>query len=69
VVFHLPRVVEAEPVGELDLIERVPRELVLVVVTPWLRKLVFIENSELHTCSSAQSAPATAVEAFASRFK
>ena len=48
VVLDLPRVVVAEPVGELDLVERLVEQLVLVVATPRLRELVLVEDPELH---------------------
>jgi len=35
VVLDAPGVVEAEPVGQLDLAERVLQELVLASLTPW----------------------------------
>ena len=48
VVLDLPRVVEAEPVGQLHLLERVAQELELVVLAPRLGKLVLVEDAELH---------------------
>jgi hypothetical protein len=42
-----PSVVDAEPVGQLDLIERVLRQLALVALDPRPRQLVFVENAEL----------------------
>ena len=51
VVLDLPRVVEPEPVGELDLIERVAQQIELVVVGPGLGELMFVEHAELHPVS------------------
>ncbi len=62
VVFDLPRVVEAEPVRELDLIERVAQQAELVVVAPRLRELVFVEDAELHPCSSAEQSRPRPIE-------
>jgi hypothetical protein len=51
VVLDLPRVVDAELVGELDLAERVLEELVLGPVVPGPGKLVLLEDSEFHDLS------------------
>ena len=48
VVLDLPRVVVAEPVGQLDLVERVVEQLVLVVAAPRLGQLQLVEDPELH---------------------
>ena len=48
VVLDLPRVVVAEPVGELDLVEALLEQLVLAVGRPWPRQLVLVEDPELH---------------------
>ena len=48
VVLDLPHVVEAEAVGELDLVERVLQQLVLVVGPPRSGQLVLVEDAELH---------------------
>ena len=48
VVLDLPHVVDAELVGELDLLERVLEQLVLGVVGPRPRQLVLVEDAELH---------------------
>src|SRR5439155_11297223 len=48
VVLDAPRVVEAEPVGELDLRERVLEELVLATFLPRTGKLELVEDPELH---------------------
>ena len=56
VVLDLPDVVEAELVGELDLLERVLEQAVLVVGCHGPRKLVFVEDAELHGSLRAPSA-------------
>ena len=48
VVLHLPDVVEAQPVGQLDLVEGVLEQDVLVVGTPRTGQLVFVEDPEPH---------------------
>ena len=48
VVFDLPGVVEAEPVGEFDLVECLVEQAILVVVAPRLGELVLVEDPELH---------------------
>ena len=48
VVLDLPHVVDAEPVGELALLERLLQQLVLGVVAPRTRELVLVEDPELH---------------------
>ena len=48
VVLDLPRVVDADAVGVLDLFERVLDQLVLGVVVPRPRQLVLVEDAELH---------------------
>jgi hypothetical protein len=52
VVLHLPREVDAEAVGQLDLVERILEELVLVPLVPGARDLVLVEDAELHDSSS-----------------
>jgi len=47
-VLDLPEVVEAEPVGELDLLQRVLQQAVLVVGRPRPRELVLVEDPESH---------------------
>ena len=51
VVLDLPHVVDAEAVGQLDLIQRVLEQLVLTAVAPRPRQLVLVEDSELHVVS------------------
>ena len=48
VVLDLPGMVVAQPVGELDLVERVLVEPVLVAFLPGPRQLQLVENAELH---------------------
>ena len=48
VVLDLPHVVEPEPVGELDLLERVEQELRLAAVGPRPGQLVLVEDPEPH---------------------
>ena len=47
-MLDLPRVVVAELVSKLDLIERVLEQLVLAVSGPRAWQLMLIENPELH---------------------
>ena len=47
-VLDLPDVIDAEPVGELDLIERVLIKAQLGILIPRLRQLVLVEQSEFH---------------------
>ena len=51
VVLDLPRVVVAEAVGELDLVEAVVEQPVLVAVGPRPGQLVLVEDPELHRSS------------------
>jgi hypothetical protein len=51
VVLDLPRVVDAKPVGQLDLAERVLEELELAAFRPRARELVLVKDAEAH-CSS-----------------
>src|SRR6202158_3895871 len=53
-VLDLPGIVDAELVGEFDLIERLLKQLVLVALVPRPRKLVFVENAEFHGRSLAR---------------
>ena len=48
VVLDLPHVLDAERVGELDLLERVLDQLVLGAVVPRTPDLVLVEDPELH---------------------
>ena len=48
VMLDLPRVVDPEPVGELDLLEGVVDQALLVVGLPGPRQLVLVEDAELH---------------------
>ncbi len=66
VMLDFPGVVDAEFVGELDLIERILEQLQLIALFPGTRQLMLIEDAELHgvllvnSCSSVRpSAPAS----------
>ena len=52
VVLDLPHGVEPEPVGELDLVERVAQQLLLGVRVPRARELVLVEDPEAHARAS-----------------
>jgi hypothetical protein len=47
-VLDLPRAVDADPVGEFDLFERLAIDSVLSIRVPGSRNLVFIKDTELH---------------------
>jgi hypothetical protein len=47
-VFDLPRVVDAEAVGQLHLIERFAEEALFGACIPGPRQLMLVENAELH---------------------
>jgi hypothetical protein len=57
VMLDLPRVVVAEPVGELDLVERVVQQLVFASLVPRPGELVLVEDPELHRGSSLRFLP------------
>ena len=46
VVLDLPHVVDAEAIGQLDLLDGIPKETVLGVLVPGTGELVFVEESE-----------------------
>ena len=48
VMLDFPRVIDAEPVGELDLRQRVLKQALLAVRLPGARQLVFVEDPEAH---------------------
>jgi len=48
VVLDLPDVVDAEAIGELDLVERLLIKPQLALLAPGLRQLVLVEQSEFH---------------------
>ena len=48
VVFDLPRVLDAEPIGELDLLECIVDQASIGVVLPRPPDLVLVEDAELH---------------------
>jgi hypothetical protein len=47
-VLDLPHVLDAEPIGQLDLIEGILYQLALGVFLVWAADLVLVENAELH---------------------
>jgi len=47
-MFDAPRIVVAEPVGELDLVERFVNEAVLGACVPGFGELEFVEDTESH---------------------
>jgi hypothetical protein len=51
VMLHLPGVVVAEPIGQLDLIERIGEQLVFAIFGPRTWQLEFIKNAEFHDAS------------------
>ena len=48
VVLDLPRVVDAQPVRDLYLLQRVLKQLQFDAVRPWPRQLMLVKNSKLH---------------------
>src|SRR5690606_18005060 len=60
VVLDLPDVVEAKPVRELDLFERVLEQPVLVVLAPRAWELVLVEDPELHVSPPRVCGPSPA---------
>ncbi len=55
-MFHLPQEIDADPVRDLDLFERVLQQPVLAVVVPRTRQLVLVEDAELHVCLQRDAA-------------
>ncbi len=51
VVLDLPGVVVAEPVAELDLVERLLKKALLALLVPGAWELVLVEDPELHAHS------------------
>src|SRR5262249_13314965 len=47
-VLDLPDVIDAEPVGELDLVESLLVKAQLGILAPGLRQLVLVKKSEFH---------------------
>ena len=47
-VLDFPGVVDAEPIGQLDLRQGVLEELLLAALDPRARQLMLVEDSELH---------------------
>ena len=61
VVLDLPDVVDADPVGELDLLERVVQQPLLGVLGPGPRQLVLVEDAESHLVAPLRSVAAADV--------
>ena len=59
VVLDLPDVLDAERVGQLDLVERVRDQLVLGAVVPGSPDLVLVEDAELHGQPAAAATAST----------
>ena len=53
VMLDLPDVVDAEPVSELDLVERLLIETQFGLLAPRLRQLMLVEQSEFHRSVSS----------------
>ena len=47
-VLDFPGVVDAEPIGQLDLGQRILEELLLAALDPRARQLMLVEDAELH---------------------
>jgi hypothetical protein len=47
-MLDFPCVIDAEPIGQLDLVERILKQLQLVAVMPRPRQLMLVEDSEFH---------------------
>ena len=47
-MLDFPGVIDAETVGQLDLIQRILEQLQLVAVMPGPRQLMFVEDAEFH---------------------
>ena len=48
-MLHFPCVVDAEPIRDLDLLERVVEQLLFRALCPRTRQLVFVKDAELHS--------------------
>lgn len=55
VMLDFPRVVVAQLVGQLDLVEAVTEQPILVIVGPRPRQLVFVEDPESHGARSGSA--------------
>jgi hypothetical protein len=51
VMLDFPRVVDTQPIGEGNLVERIAEHAMFVTVVPRPRELVFIEDAESHVGS------------------
>jgi hypothetical protein len=63
VMFHFPSEIDAEPVGQLHLVECLLEQLQLGALGPRTRQLVLVEDSKLHGCPLTPSCPRTVIEA------
>ena len=57
VVLHRPHAVEAETVGELDLVERLAEQPLLGAGIPGARQLKLVEEAEFHGAAVASAGP------------
>jgi hypothetical protein len=48
VMLDFPRVVDAQPIGEGNLVKRITEHAMFVAVLPRPRELVFVEDAESH---------------------
>ena len=48
VMLHLPNVIDAQPIGQFDLIERVLEQPQFKTVRPRTGELMFVEDAEFH---------------------
>jgi hypothetical protein len=53
-VLDLPSIIESQPVGELDLVERLVEQPVLVSRFPRLRQLELVEDAKSHGSALAR---------------
>ena len=54
-MLHLPGVVDAEPVGQLHLVQRVLEQALLGALGPRARELMLVEDAELHLVPPAEA--------------
>src|SRR5579875_11205 len=51
VVLDFPGMIDAEPIGQFDLLQRVLEEFQLGAILPGTRQLMLVEDAKLHRCS------------------
>ena len=56
-MLDLPHVLDAEPVGQLDVFQRFPIDAVLRISVPGARDLMFVEDAEFHRFISCGAGP------------